>query len=147
MKKQQGFTLIELMIVIAIIGILASVALPAYQDYLTRAQVTEAVELGGGLKVVVQDFYADEGVFTNIDNSYKGIPASTSIVGKYTSGVVLENGLITATLGGEASSVIDDRDLIISPFTTAGAVRWRCKTSTTAARAIAAKYLPAACKL
>ena len=72
------------MIVVAIIGILAAVALPAYQDYLTRSQVTEAMSLGGGLKPVVQDFYADEGTLSRISNSYKGIPAAVSIVGKYT---------------------------------------------------------------
>ncbi len=148
MKKQiqKGFTLIELMIVVAIIGILAAVALPAYQDYLTRAQVTESMALAGGLKVVVGDFYADEGAFTNIDNGYKGIPAATDTTGKYVTQVALVNGLITATIGGSASAAIAGDVLMISPNTTAGSIRWTCKTAASGATQIAAKYLPSACK-
>lgn len=145
MKKsiQKGFTLIELMIVVAIIGILAAVALPAYQDYLTRSQVSEAMSLAGGLKPVVQDFYADEGVLTNINNGYKGIPQPTSIVGKYVTQVTLTAGVAEATMGGDASAAVAGDTLIISPITHAGSIEWVCKTGSSP---IEAKYLPSACK-
>jgi type IV pilus assembly protein PilA len=146
MKKsiQKGFTLIELMIVVAIIGILAAVALPAYQDYLTRAQVAEGVGLGDGLKVAVGDFYSDEGKFTSIASGYKGIPLAASVTGKYTTSVAVAAGLITVTYGNEASQVISSKQLQLSPFTTSGSVRWTCKS--TGSNLILPKYLPAACK-
>ena len=78
-QMQKGFTLIELMIVVAIIGILAAVALPAYQDYTARAQVTEAFNLAGGLKIQVADVYADQGALTGIASGADGIPAATDV--------------------------------------------------------------------
>ena len=83
MKRQSGFTLIELMIVVAIIGILAAIALPAYQDYTARSQVSEAMSLASGLKIQVADIYADEGALTNADSGVGGIPAAADVTGKY----------------------------------------------------------------
>ncbi|MEP4371317.1 MAG: pilin, partial [Alloalcanivorax venustensis] len=80
-QVQKGFTLIELMIVVAIIGILAAVAIPAYQDYTARAQVTEAMNLMGGLKTTVTEIYTTEGSFADADSGSSGIPAATDVTG------------------------------------------------------------------
>ncbi|MBT8100815.1 MAG: prepilin-type N-terminal cleavage/methylation domain-containing protein, partial [Gammaproteobacteria bacterium] len=82
MKKQQGFTLIELMIVVAIIGILAAIAIPAYQDYTIRAQVSEGLSLSGGAKAAISEFTMDTGNFPST-NAEAGVSASGTIQGKY----------------------------------------------------------------
>ncbi len=86
MKKQQGFTLIELMIVVAIIGILAAIAIPAYQDYTIRAQVSEGLSLAGGAKAAISEFTMDTGRFPS-NNVTAGVSAATEITGKYVSDV------------------------------------------------------------
>ena len=97
MKKQQGFTLIELMIVVAIIGILAAIAIPAYQDYTIRAQVSEGLSLSSGAKAAVAEFYQDSGNWP-ANNSQAGLEVSPYIQGKYTLQVaVTAGGVITLT--------------------------------------------------
>ncbi|MBH6359030.1 pilin, partial [Neisseria meningitidis] len=93
---QKGFTLIELMIVIAIVGILAAVALPAYQDYTARAQVSEAILLAEGQKSAVTEYYLNHGEWPS-NNTSAGV-ASTDIKGKYVKEVKVANGVITATM-------------------------------------------------
>ncbi|EMT8360798.1 pilin, partial [Neisseria gonorrhoeae] len=95
---QKGFTLIELMIVIAIVGILAAVALPAYQDYTARAQVSEAILLAEGQKSAVTEYYLNHGIWPK-DNTSAGVanPAS-NIKGKYVQKVEVNNGVVTATM-------------------------------------------------
>ncbi|EOG0761144.1 pilin [Neisseria gonorrhoeae] len=92
---QKGFTLIELMIVIAIVGILAAVALPAYQDYTARAQVSEAILLAEGQKSAVTEYYPNNGKWP-ADNGAAGVASSSSIKGKYVKEVKVENGVVTA---------------------------------------------------
>ena len=99
MKKQQGFTLIELMIVVAIIGILAAIAIPAYQDYTIRAQVSEGLSLSGGAKAAISEFTMDTGRFPS-DNTTAGVSASTDITGKYVSDVLVTDGVIQVTYSG-----------------------------------------------
>ena len=104
MKKiQKGFTLIELMIVIAIIGILAAIAIPAYQDYVVRSQVTEGLNLAGDMKAAVAETYAQTGTFTDITTDSLGIVASEK-TGKYVESVDVVNGVITITYGGQANA-------------------------------------------
>ena len=141
MKKQQGFTLIELMIVVAIIGILAAIAIPAYQDYTIRAQVSEGLNLSGGAKAAVSEFRMDRGEWPS-DNTAAGIATtSTDINGKYVTGVAVEDGVITVTYGADAHADIEDDTLTMSPVAQTGSVEWVCSSSD-----LADKHLPAACR-
>ncbi|WP_275574870.1 pilin [Ventosimonas gracilis] len=145
-KQQSGFTLIELMIVVAIIGILASIAIPAYQDYTARAQVTEALNLAGAQKLAVSEYYADKGTWPS-SNAEAGIGAAADIKGKYVDSVAVgTNGVITATM--KATGVAADiggKTLVLTPTSsgTASSIEWSCVDG---GATIAKKYLPAACR-
>ncbi|HFA8377486.1 TPA: pilin, partial [Neisseria gonorrhoeae] len=95
---QKGFTLIELMIVIAIVGILAAVALPAYQDYTARAQVSEAILLAEGQKSAVTGYYLNNGEWPENNTSAGVASSATDIKGKYVKEVKVENGVVTAQM-------------------------------------------------
>ena len=140
MKKQQGFTLIELMIVVAIIGILAAIAIPAYQDYTIRAQVSEGLNLAGGAKAAVSEYTMDRGSFPT-NNGQAGISASASIFGKYVSSVAVSTGVISVTYGNDAHQILSGSVLTLTPTTQAGSVEWACASAN-----IANKHLPAACR-
>ncbi|EOF9003837.1 pilin, partial [Neisseria gonorrhoeae] len=108
---QKGFTLIELMIVIAIVGILAAVALPAYQDYTARAQVSEAILLAEGQKSAVTEYYLNNGKWP-ANNGDAGVASSSSIKGKYVKEVEVKNGVVTAQMASSnVNKEIKDKKL------------------------------------
>ncbi|HGH6544628.1 TPA: pilin [Neisseria meningitidis] len=123
---QKGFTLIELMIVIAIVGILAAVALPAYQDYTARAQVSEAILLAEGQKSAVTEYYLNHGIWPG-DNNSAGVATSTDIKGKYVKEVEVKNGVVTATmLSSGVNNEIKGKKLSLWAKRQDGSVKWFC---------------------
>ncbi|HGN5038185.1 TPA: pilin [Neisseria meningitidis] len=123
---QKGFTLIELMIVIAIVGILAAVALPAYQDYTARAQVSEAILLAEGQKSAVTEYYLNHGEWPS-DNSSAGVASSSKIKGKYVQSVTVANGVITAQMASSnVNKEIKDKKLSLWAKRQDGSVKWFC---------------------
>ncbi|HUN26089.1 MAG TPA: pilin [Steroidobacteraceae bacterium] len=158
---QKGFTLIELMIVVAIIGILAAIAIPAYQDYTVRSQVTEGLSLADAVKTGVAEYYANVGSWPNAmsEMGYSNDPS-----GKYATDVTIGTGTIQITYGGQANANITGSLLALEPKVSAnGDVIWLCgyntganitpapqDPSTGAASAnttnILGKYLPQSCR-
>ncbi|HGF8781705.1 TPA: pilin [Neisseria meningitidis] len=159
---QKGFTLIELMIVIAIVGILAAVALPAYQDYTARAQVSEAILLAEGQKSAVTEYYLNHGIWPG-DNSSAGVATSSEIKGKYVEKVEVAKGVITATmLSTGVNKEIQGKKLSLWAKRQAGSVKWFCGqpveradkagtnndevTAATGNEEIDTKHLPSTCR-
>lgn len=142
-QMQKGFTLIELMIVVAIIGILAAVAIPAYQDYTIRAQVSEGLSLASGAKTALAEFYNHKGAFPT-DNTSAGLEAPTGITGSYVTQVDAGTtpGVIEVTFGGGANATIAGDVLLVSATTSAGSITWRCKSD----GSLADKYMPTNCR-
>jgi type IV pilus assembly protein PilA len=142
-SMQKGFTLIELMIVVAIIAILAAIAIPAYQDYLVRSQVSEGSVLADGSKTAMAEFYSNTGHFPS-NNASAGLATATSIKGQYVSEVNVgtAQGKITVSYAGpKANSAISSSTLIFSAVTNSGSIEWHCTGGT-----VAAKYLPTSCR-
>ncbi|ENX3419933.1 pilin [Neisseria gonorrhoeae] len=150
---QKGFTLIELMIVIAIVGILAAVALPAYQDYTARAQVSEAILLAEGQKSAVTEYYLNHGKWPE-DNDKAGVASSSSIKGKYVKEVKVENGVVTATMKSDGvNKEIKDKKLSLWAKRENGSVKWFCGQpvqrtgdNAKAGKEIDTKHLPSTCR-
>jgi len=138
---QKGFTLIELMIVVAIIAILAAIALPAYQDYVARSQVSEGMSLSAGAKTAVAEYYANFAAWPT-SNTAAGLAPSGSITGKYVSDTAVgANGAITVQYNRTATSTkIRSSNLTLTPSDRGGSVAWAC------AGTIAEKYRPSSCR-
>ena len=165
-SRQQGFTLIELMIVVAIIGILASLATSAYQTYSVRAQVAEAISLSANAKAPVVNYYQERGQAPG-NRAQAGLTANnTDSVGNYVTSLAIVNGRIDITFGNRASALIAGQTLSLTPYETPSrAVVWACGTSPpppglstmgTAGGGTAAapggttvldRYLPSSCRL
>ncbi|EMT5831285.1 pilin, partial [Neisseria gonorrhoeae] len=151
---QKGFTLIELMIVIAIVGILAAVALPAYQDYTARAQVSEAILLAEGQKSAVTEYYLNNGIWPE-NNDKAGVASPSDIKGKYVQKVEVNNGVVTAQMASSnVNKEIKDKKLSLWARRQDGSVKWFCGqpvTRNAAANAkdadkIDTKHLPSTCR-
>ena len=143
-QNQKGFTLIELMIVVAIIGILAAVALPAYQDYTKRAHVSEGINLAASAKGAVTEYYVSEGKWPKT-NTEVGLPDSTAIKGNaVTSVAIADNGVITVTYNGkvENGTTVDFTPNV--PETGGGSISWKCTPGGT--NPVDTKYLPTVCR-
>ncbi|EMS1790369.1 pilin, partial [Neisseria gonorrhoeae] len=123
---QKGFTLIELMIVIAIVGILAAVALPAYQDYTARAQVSEAILLAEGQKSAVTEYYLNHGKWPE-DNGDAGVASASDIKGKYVQKVEVAKGVVTAEMASSnVNKEIKGKKLSLWAKREDGSVKWFC---------------------
>ena len=141
-RNEKGFTLIELMIVVAIIGILAAIAVPMYLDYSVRTQVAHGINLASGVKAAVTEYYQDQGVFP-ADNTTAGVTAAATITGQYVTGVqVGANGVVTVTYGNDVNLKILNAQLLMTPTDNLGSVSWACTGDAT----LVDKWLPPACR-
>ena len=137
-KVQQGFTLIELMIVVAIIGILAAVAIPAYQDYTVRAKVTEGLSLASAGKTAVSEYFSTNGVLPT-DNTLAGMAPAASISGNHVQEVrVGALGVIAVLFTGNP---IGGSTIFLTPTTAAGGIAWNCTGGS-----LEGKYRPSSCR-
>lgn len=140
-RFSSGFTLIELMIVVAIIAVLAAIAIPSYQIYLIRAQVSEGMVLSAGPEAAVWEYYVNTGGYPP-NNASAGLPVSPySISGKYVASVKVVGGVITSTFGLASNSRINNGTFVLSAITNGGSIAWSCKSSS-----LSPIYLPTPCR-
>ena len=152
MKKiQAGFTLIELMIVVAIIGILAAIAIPQYQNYVARAQVSEALSLAGGAKIALAEYFNTNGKFP-ASNKLAGLPElATAIKGKYVDSVTVsagtdatKSGILTVLFGGTAHENLKTGKMLLTGTSQGGSISWVCADGS-GSKTIT-DYLPSTCQ-
>lgn len=125
---------------VPVIGIIAAISIPAYQDYTIRAQISEGLNLSGGAKAAVTDYYFDTNRLPP-DNAAAGLAPATEIQGKYVSSVQISEGEVVVTYGNDSNQMIHGQVLVIRPDISDRRVTWLCSSPS-----IAAKHLPAACR-
>ncbi len=142
MNRKKGFTLIELMIVVAIIGILAAIAIPSYLNYTIRSQISEGLDLTHRIKTAMAEFHGNRGHFPS-SNASAGLASPASIRGSYVSSVDVgsQPGVVTITYGHLANGSISGKTLLLSAMTHEGSIDWTCKAGT-----IEARFLPTSCR-
>jgi len=140
-RVSTGFTLIELMIVVAIIAILSAIAIPQYQAYTIRVQASEGFTIASGAKTAIWEFMSNRGDFPK-SNESAGLPRSSSMAGKYVSGLLVSSGgLVTVSYtNAETNDKLKNKNLLLSPVANGGSISWACKGT------IDAQYLPTACR-
>ena len=138
---QQGFTLIELMIVVAIIGIIAMLAMPLYQNYLVRAQVAEGLNLIGPLKAAMVEFHETGGAFP-ANNSEAALDIPTSYSGKYVDSISVSGAIISILYGNDANGLINGATVTITAIESQGALTWDCASG----GVIQDIFLPSSCR-
>ena len=153
-KLQRGFTLIELMIVVAIVGILAAIAIPAYQNYTIRAQIVDGLTLADGWKTVIEEYYANTGSWPTMAS----LPSAVQSTGQYEISVKVGNGTVEVRYGNQANAHINNAYLYLIPYTNAnGDILWVCGSAAVpagvtlpsgvgyVATTVSPQYLPTSC--
>lgn len=138
LQAQRGFTLIELLIVIVILGILSAIAIPAYNNYVIKSKVADALSLVTGAKTGIAVFYSTSSTLTGADNAAVGLEDAANISSNYVSSVQVANGVITATLTGIDSDV-NGNVIVLTPTANKGRLTWACTTN------VPSRFAPQGC--
>ena len=140
-NRNGGFTLIELMIVVAIIGTLAAIAIPAYRTYVIRAQVAEGLNLTAPFKQAITEYHDGNGAFP-ADNTDAGLGAPVDYTGKYVFSVEIAGPVVSILYGNDANALINGETVVLTAINNTGSVSWQC----TSGGAIPEIYLPTVCR-